>query len=187
MRLVSAIVSLLLVLPSVAAANTMVQNPEKNHNETEIHDCPMGRHSKERIPFEVKQAELQSWAETYTPDKAAEWRTVLAERNQLHEKWMSAEMAPRRESWKQEKQARIEEIKSLRRQLEEGKMTREEFLKRVHEKMHGKGASKLKGHFIYPRLKAAVEKGDKKQAAQLLDDMLLFFKSHNERMAERMK
>jgi hypothetical protein len=186
MRLAAGAIALMLLLPSVAAANTMIQSPPQEQG-TEAHKGKMESQGKHRMTFEVKEVELQSWAEKYTPEKAEEWKTVLAERKQLHEKWMSPEMAPKREAFEKERQAKIEEIKALRQQFEAGKLTREEFLKRAHEKMQHNGATSMKGHAVYPRLHAAVEKGDTKEAGLLLNELLVFFKSHNERLADRMK
>ncbi len=125
-----------------------------------------------------KEQMLLSWVNQYTPDKKADWIKVLDEKETLRSQWMSPENAQKRERWKKEK---WEKMKELKKQFDEGKITKEEFIKKVH-------GGKDMGHWkSFHDLRLAVEKKDDKQAVILLNQLLLQYKEHNEKMKEILK
>lgn len=135
------------------------------------------RHHMQHKDWQAKMAEreqqLLTWVGQYTPEKKAEWTTVLTKKKTLLSQWMSPENAKKREQWKSEKKAKFDE---LRKQFEAGKITKEEFVNKLH------GGKEL-GHWkTYHELKAAVEKKDDKQAEALLNQLLSQYKQHNEKM-----
>lgn len=175
---------LLFSIPGMASANPATPDTNKGiQREKAPCDCKDNgdhhmMHKDWQAKMEERQKMLFSWVDQYTPDKKAEWTAVLAEKKTLRDQWMSPENAAKREQWKSEKRAKIEE---LRKQLEGGKLTKEEFIKQAHG---GKEMSKWK---TYHELKMAVEKKDSKQAAFLLNQLLEQSKQHNEKIKELLK
>ena len=172
------VLALLLAIPSFNPANAEV--PDKvmqGENKDKECDCEQREHSHKDWQAKMVEREknLLTWVDQYTPDKKAEWTKVIEEKKDIRNKWLSPEFAEKREKWKQEKMAKIHDIK---KQFEEGKLTKEEFVKKAH------GGKDL-GHFkTYHELKNAVAAKDEKQAAALLNQLLEQSKQHNEKMKE---
>ncbi|MDP4087514.1 MAG: hypothetical protein Q8934_23405, partial [Bacillota bacterium] len=122
-----------------------------------------------------KEQQLLLWVDQYTPEQKAEWVKVIQEEKTLRDKWLSPEFAKQRKQWKQEKMAKIQELK---KQYDEGKITKEELMKKAHG---GKDFAHWK---TFHELKEAVEKKDSKEAKQLLNLMLQQHKEHNEMVKE---
>ncbi|MEH7305377.1 hypothetical protein [Neobacillus drentensis] len=175
---------LLFSVPGMAAANhTTPDTTNGEQREKAPCDChESGHHHMMHKDWEAKMAERQkmllSWVDQYTPNKKTEWTAVLAEKKILINQWMSPENAAKRERWKKEKRAKMEELK---KQLEAGKITKEEFIKQVH------GGKEMSHWKTFHELKLAVEKKDNKQAALLLNQLLEQSKQHNEKIKELLK
>jgi hypothetical protein len=177
-------IGFLLATPIFAAANQGVPDSQKekmeNHFDCEGKPCKHHgeRHKDWKIKMEEREQKLLSLVDQYTPEKKAEWQQVLKESKELREQWMSPENAEKREKWRNEK---FEKMKQLKKQLEEGKITKEEFFKKVHE---GKKA----GHWkTYHDLKNAVENKDEKQVPVLLNQLLGQFKEHNQQLKKMLE
>ncbi|NRD79271.1 hypothetical protein HPT25_18080 [Bacillus sp. BRMEA1] len=186
MKLKSIVLSagLLFSVPGLAGAQGTV--PDTNSDQRTITDpnkpcnCQddgSRHHHMHHKDFQAIMAQreqnLLTWVGQYTPEKKAEWTTVLAEKKQLFNQWMSPANAKKREQWKSEKMAKFN---ALKKQLDEGKITKEEFVKKIHD-------GKEKGHWkTYHELKLAVEKKDNTQAAALLNQMLVHYKQQNAKM-----
>lgn len=167
-KLVVIVAILLLAIPAFAQANHQV--PADNGAVTD---------TKHQQDWEEKRAErerlLLSWVDEFTPEKKAEWTKVLEERKALRNKWMSPENAEKREQWKKDKIAKITELRKL---VEEGKITKEEFIHKLHGE---KGMGYWK---YYHDLESSVAEKDQKQSAELLNQLLAKYKEHNQIMAE---
>ncbi|WML39266.1 hypothetical protein RCG19_19085 [Neobacillus sp. OS1-2] len=183
MKLKMLLLSMALVfsMPNFAAAHehesTPVDHDEKPCNcKEDKHRHLM--HKDWQAMMKEREQKLLSWVDQYTPDKKGEWTKVLEEKKTLRNQWMSPENAAKREQWKKEKMTKMEELK---KQLDEGKITKEEFMKKAH---HGKKM----GHWkIFHDLRLAVDKKDDKQAAVLLNQLLVQMKEHNQMMKEMLK
>ncbi len=154
-----------LVLSSagVAAAQPTVPDTNRDHH-----------HHKDWHAKMLKREQLLlSWIDQYTPEKKAEWTQALAEKKELRKQWMSPKNAQKREQWKKEK---MEKMQELKKQLEEGKITKEQFMKEVHG---GKNMAHWKS---FRDLKTAVDNKDDKQAREILNRLLVHYKAHNAKM-----
>jgi hypothetical protein len=189
-RLLITFLGLLLAMPGFISAN--VHTPDSSEKpaekrpvpgsqekegdkDSEECDCEKQEHSHKHWQAKMLEREqkLLAWVDQYTPDKKAEWTKVLTEKKELRNKWLSPENAEKREKWKQEKMANIQELK---KQLDEGKITKEEFVQKAH-------GGKTMGHWkTFHELKAAVEAKDDKQARELLNQLLEQSKQHNEKI-----
>ncbi|MDR7077615.1 hypothetical protein J2Y03_002639 [Neobacillus niacini] len=186
-RIMTIMLGLLLAMPGFTSAHVQVSDsnqkptPPKSHEKdgekgSEESDCDE-KHEHNHKNWQAKMAEREQkllvWVDQFTPDKKAEWTKVLAEKKELRNKWLSPENAARREKWKQEKMGKIQELK---KQLDEGKITKEEFVQKAH-------GGKAMGHWkTFHDLKAAVEAKNDKQAAELLNQLLEQSKQHNEKI-----
>lgn len=185
LRLIAGFFSLMLVLPGFAFAEGAIEN-----NSIEAHSagkCEKGSCAHYQVHRELKETEIMIWAEKYTPGQAGEWKAVFAERKALEARWLSPEMKGKRDAWKEERVRRFEEIAELKKQMAEGKITREEYVKQSYEKMkrgHGKA---MRGHAVYLRLKEAAETNNAKEAASLLNELLEFHRQHNEKLKVRLE
>ena len=172
---------LLLSMPGFAAAN--LSETKKGQEGKAPCNCHEGKHHQMmHRDWQEKMAEreqkLNTWVSEYTPEKKAEWAKVLEEKNALRNQWMSDENAAKREKWKQEKMAQMD---TLKKQLDEGKITKEEFITKAH------GGKKM-GHWkLYHDLEVAVEAKNKKHASVLLNQMLVEYKQHNEMLRSMLK
>jgi hypothetical protein len=189
-RLLIMVLGLLFAMPGFTSANVQTpdssekpaeKRPESGSQEkegdkdSEECDCEKQEHSHKHWQAKMAEREqkLLAWVDQYTPDKKAEWTRVLAEKKELRTKWLSPENAEKREKWKQDKMAKIQELK---KQLDEGKITKEEFVQKAH-------GGKAMGHWkTFHELKAAVEAKNDKQAAELLNQLLEQSKQHNEKI-----
>lgn len=190
LRLLMMVLGLLFAMPGFTSAN--VQTPDSNgksaekspepgsqekegDKDSEECDCEKQEHSHKHWQAKMAEREqkLLAWVDQYTPDKKAEWTKVLAEKKELRNKWLSPENAEKRENWKQEKMARIQELK---KQLDEGKITKEEFVQKAH------GGKAMGNWKTFHELKAAVEAKNDKQAKELLNQLLEQSKQHNEKI-----
>lgn len=186
-RMIIIMLGLLLVMPGFTSAN--VQTPDANEKQTDnrpslgsnekenTEECDCENQEHTHKDWQAKMAEreqkLLAWVDQYTPDKKAEWTKVLAEKKELRNKWLSPENAEKREKWKQEKMAKIQELK---KQLDEGKITKEEFVQKAH-------GGKMMGNWkTFHDLKGAVEARNDKRSAELLNQLLEQSKQHNEKI-----
>jgi hypothetical protein len=186
-RMMMILLGLLLVMPGLTLAN--VEKPEAGEKQTEkrpesgsqekeeTEECDCEKQEHNHKDWQAKMAEreqkLLAWVDQLTPDKKEEWTKVLAEKKELRNKWMSPENAEKREKWKQEKMAKIQELK---KQLDEGKITKEEFVQKAH------GGKAMGNWKTFHDLKAAVEAKDNNKAAELLNQLLDQSKQHNEKI-----
>jgi hypothetical protein len=183
MKLMILALGLLLSIPGFASATGTTPELKDGHAEKAPCDCHDGKgHHDMHRDWQAKMAEreqkLLTWVDQYTPEKKAEWTKVLAEKKALQAKWHSPEFAKKHEEWKKQKLAKIQELKKL---FEEGKLTKEEFFKKIH-------GDKDFGHWkTFHDLKIAVDSGDKKKAAENLNLLLGQYKQHNQMMKEMMK
>ncbi|WP_251551803.1 hypothetical protein [Neobacillus muris] len=182
MKMILLIMSFVMMLPGIAGAadySYAVPTEKPCDNCSEDH---REHHKMMHKDWQAEQAKreqkLLAWVNQYTPDKKQEWAKAIEERKQLRSQWMSPENAKKREQWKAEKMAKM---KKLRKQLEEGKMTKEEFIKQMHG---GKGKEEWKS---FHDLKLAVEKQDSGQAADILNQLLSQYKANNQMLREKLK
>ena len=174
---------LLFSMPGFAAANLSGTNTNNGLEGKAPCDCQEGKHHHMmHRDWQAKMAEreqkIHTWVNEYTPEKKVEWAKVLEEKNALRNQWMSPKNLSKREKWKQEKMAQME---NLKKQLDEGKITKEEFINKAH------GGKKM-GHWkVYHELEVAVEAKNNKQAAVLLNELLAQYKQHNQMLKEMLK
>ncbi|MED4228336.1 hypothetical protein [Neobacillus cucumis] len=167
-----------LIMPSFALANDMVP---VNHEEKPC-DCQDGKYQKRthkdwQAMMAEREQKLLIWVNQYTPEKMAEWTKVLEEKKNLSSQWMSPKNAAKREQWKKERMAKMEQLK---KQFEAGKITKEEFIKQAH-------GGKEMGHWkTFHELRIAVDNKDSKQAAILLNKLLEQTKQQNQLMKEKL-
>jgi hypothetical protein len=178
-RMILVALGLFLAMPGFQTVNATMPDTHEKHGEKDAKECDCDEQEHSHRDWQAKMAEreknLLAWVDQYTPDKKAEWTKVLAEKKELRNKWLSPENAQKREQWKQEKMTKIQ---GLKKQLEEGKITKEEFVKQAHG---GRDMGKFK---TFHDLKDAVEAKNDKQAADLLNQLLDQTKQHNEKMKE---
>jgi hypothetical protein len=169
----------LLIVPSYVYANELLPV----NQEEKPCDCKEGKHHQMKhkdwqAMMAQREQKLLSWVDQYTPEKKAEWSKVLEERKILRNQWMSPEYAAQREQWKKEKMAKMDELK---KQFDEGKLTKEEFIKKAH-------GGKEMGHWkTFHQLRVAIDKKDDKQAVVLLNQLLGQTKQHNQMLKEKLK
>ena len=166
-------------MPNFAAAHdsTPVDHEEKPCNCQEDNHRHL-MHKDWQGMMKEREQKLLLWVDQYTPEKKKEWTKVLEEKKTLRKQWMSTENAAKREQWKKEKMKKMEELK---KQLDEGKITKEEFMEKAH---HGKKM----GHWkVFHDIRLAVEKKDDKQAAVLLNQLLVQMKEHNQMLKDKLK
>jgi hypothetical protein len=180
MKMLIFALGLLFMVPSIAAANPTVPDTKGEIKGEQVEKQPCNcnedrdhhlKHKDWQAKMEQRDKHLMTWVSQYTPEKKAEWEKVMAEKKALRSQWMSPENAEKREKLKKEKMAQIAELK---KQFEEGKLTKEEFMKKAHE---WKGM----GHWkTYHELEMAVEAKNKKDATVLLNQLLVQYKQHNQ-------
>lgn len=169
-----------LAIPSFGMAHGATPNANqqiRHHDKDECHHEKHGEMTEKNWQEKVKEKEQQLllWVDQYAPEQKDEWVKVIQEEKALRDKWLSPEFSKQREQWKQEKMAKIQELKN---QFDEGKITKEELMKKAHG---GKDFAHWK---TYHDLKEAVEEKDNKEAKQLLAQMLQQHKQHNEMVKE---
>lgn len=186
-RIFIVMLGLLLAMPGFTSANVQVpdasekptapspdnKDGEKGTEECECDEKQEHMHKDWQAKMAEREQKLLTWVDQFTPDKKADWTKVLAEKKELKSKWLSPENAEKREKWKQEKMAKIQELK---KQLDEGKITKEEFVQKAH------GGKAMGNWKTYHDLKTAVEAKNEKQAAELLNQLLEQSKQHNEKI-----
>jgi hypothetical protein len=183
MKMLFLALGLLLATPGFASANPSVPDNHGGQEEKAPCDCQEGRHHQMmHRDWQVKMAEreqkLLTLVTQYTPDMKAEWTKVLDEKKALRSQWMSPENVEKREQWKQNKMAQMEDLK---KQMDEGKITKEEFIKKAH-------GGKEMGHWkTFHDLEIAVEAKNNKHAAVLLNQLLAQYKQHNQMLKEMIK
>lgn len=170
------------MLPSFGMATGTTPDSNKGVNLKGPDDCHHGKHGhmmeKEWLEkMKAREQQILTWVDQYTPEKKGEWTAVIQERNTLRDKWMSPENAIKREQWKKAKMAKMEDLK---KQFEEGKITKEDLMKQVH------GGRDVEHWKTYHDLTEAIAKKNNQEAAQLLNQMLKQHKQHNEFMKEKM-
>lgn len=170
------VLGVILLIPGAVSANGNI--PESYlkvsgnfHNGKEFMD--KNWHEK----MKMKEQKLLSMVSVYTPEKKTEWVKIINERNKMREKWLSPEFAEKRALWKKEKMSKIKEFQ---KQYDEGKMTKEEFIKKVH------GSKPIGNRKTYNELKVAVQNKNNKKAALLLNQLLVQYKQQNEWMKAAM-
>jgi hypothetical protein len=183
-KLLTLVLGLIFALPGFALAENVKPDTKGGVNENKPCDChgEKRHHHMMHHDWQAKMAEREqkilTWVNQYTPDKKAEWEKVLSDKKTLHTKWMSPENAAKRDKWKEQKMA---QMKDLTKQLEQGKITKEEFMKKVH------GGKKM-GHWrTFHDLEVAVEAKNDKHAAELLNQLLGQYKEHNQMLSDMLK
>jgi len=171
--------ALLLSVPGLTAANDSLP---VDHEEKPC-DCKEGKqrhmmHKDWQAMMKEREQKLLTWVDQYTPSKKKEWTQVLTEKKTLRNEWMSPANAAKRKKWEKDKLAKLEE---LNKQFNEGKITKEEFMKQVH------GGKKMEHWKTFRDLRLAIENKDDKKAAVLLDHLLNQMKEHNKMMKDRLK
>ncbi|MEW9053927.1 MAG: hypothetical protein AB2392_22430 [Neobacillus sp.] len=182
-RMLLLVIGLFFFLPGMNIADAALKpNPDVKQGEknAEECDCEEREHSHKdwKAKMEEREKNLLAWVDQYTPDKKDEWTKVIAEKKDLRAKWLAPEFSEKREKWKQEKMAKIQDLK---KQLEEGKITKEQFVEKAH------GSKSLAQWKTFHELKAAAEAKDDKKAATLLNQLLDQQKQHNQKMKDMMK
>jgi hypothetical protein len=174
---------LFLLMPSFGLATESVPNMKQEIRDHDQDKCHHEKHGdmlnknwQEKI--QAKEQQLLQWVDQYTPEKKAEWTKVVQEEKTLREKWLSPEFAKQRELWKKEKMAEMQELKKL---YEEGKLTKEELISKAHG---GKDFAHWK---TFHELKEAVDEKDTEEVKQLLNQLLVQHKEHNEMVKQMLK
>lgn len=170
--------ALLFSVPGLIAANSL----PVDHEEKPC-DCNEGKqrhmiHKDWQALMKEREQKLLTWVDQYTPSKREEWNQVLTEKKKLRNQWMSPENAAKREKLKKDKMAKMEELK---KQFNEGKITKEEFMKQVH------GGKKMQHWQTFRELSMAIENKDDKKAVVLLNHLLNQMKEHNKMMKDMLK
>jgi hypothetical protein len=183
-KLLTFVLVLSFALPGFALAEVTKPDAKEGVNEKKPCHCQGEKrhHHMMHHDWKAKMAEREqkilTWVNQYTPDKKAEWDKVLNDKKTLHAQWMSPENAANREKWKEQKLA---QMKELTKQLDQGKITKEEFMKKIH------GGKKM-GHWkTFHDLEAAVEAKNDKQAAEQLNQLLGQYKEHNQMLSNLLK
>ncbi len=177
-RTMALLLAALITIPGAAfAANTTtgkgVKEPCNCHDERNHHLMDKNWHEK----MKLKEQKLLSLVTVYTPEKQKEWSRVISERSKMREKWLSPEYAEKREKWKMEKKSKFD---AMQKQYNDGKITKEEFLKKVH------GEKMVNSWKTYNELKEAVTNNNKQKAAALLNQLLVQYEKENEMMKTAM-
>ncbi|MGJ7909742.1 hypothetical protein [Neobacillus sp. LXY-1] len=175
------LMGILFTAPGIGGAVGTVPNTHDHFHDQEC-DCEAeegSQHHKRTKDWQSfiaeREKQLLGYVNQFTPEKKAEWTKVLEEKKQLRNKWMSPENAAKREQWHKEK---MEKMQKLRKQLEEGKITKQEFVKQIH-------GGKDMGHWkSFHELEIAAEKKETKQATTLLNQLLRQYEEHNKRLKE---
>jgi len=179
LKLIFMTLAFLLSVPGLTAANDSLP---VDHKEKPC-DCQEGKqrhmmHKDWQAMMKEREQKLLAWVDQYTPTKKKEWLKVLTEKKTLRKQWMSPENAAKREKWEKEKMIKMEEIN---KQFEQGKITKEEFMKQVH------GGKKAEYWKTFKELRLAIENKDDKRAAVHLDHLLNLMKEHNKMMKDKLK
>lgn len=177
-KILGLIMSVLLLGPAAASANGTIQktNVDESKNIHTSRDyLKMDKNWHERM--KQKEQKLLGLVGVYTPQNKKEWAKVISERNSMREKWLSPQFAKKRAKWQKEKMAKID---ALQKQYADGKLNKEEFMKKVH------GSKALGNHNTYHELKEAVKNKNNKKAALLLNRLLVQYKQQNEIMKAAM-
>ena len=175
-------IGLVLSLPGFAFAHGfMPDNHGAPHEKPPCcqdgHRDHMGHHDWQAKMAE-KEKKILGWVDQYSPQQKAEWTKVFAERKSLVNQWHSPQYAKKREQWKKDHMAKMQELK---KQLDEGKITKEEFMKKAHSVKH------MGAWQTFHDLKKAVEAKDQVQAKKFLDKLLVQYKEQNIVMKEMLK
>ncbi|MEH7355746.1 hypothetical protein V7150_19645 [Neobacillus drentensis] len=179
LKLLFLTLALLLSVPGLTAANDSLP---VDHEEKPC-DCKEGKqhqmmHKDWQALMKEREQKLLTWVDQYTPSKKAEWTQVLTEKKTLRNQWMSPENAAKREKWKKDRMVKMEELK---KQFNEGKITKKEFMKQVH------GGKKMEHWQTFRDLNMAIENKDDKKAVVLLNQLLNQMKEHNKMMKDMLK
>ncbi|MCL6571804.1 MAG: hypothetical protein K6T88_08965 [Bacillus sp. (in: Bacteria)] len=173
---------LLFSMPVMASANkTVVPDTNGEQREKAPCDCQEGTdghhmmHKNWQTKMMEREKMLLSWVDQYTPAKKEEWIKVLEEKKTLRNKWMSPKNAAMREQWKKDKMANLE---ALKKQFDEGKITKEEFMKQAH------GGKEMAHWKTFQELKLSAEKKNTEQSTILLNQLLDQYKQHNTQINE---
>jgi hypothetical protein len=170
-------------VPSFVTAHPSMHSIDGDKEKIAPCDCQDDKqHHMMNRDWEEKIAErdqkLLSLVNQYTPERKADWTKVLDEKKALYSQWKSPENMKKREQWKKDKMAKMQELKKL---LDEGKITKEEFMQKAHN-------SKMIGPWkAYHDLEIAVEAKNNKKAATLLNQLLEQYKLHNQMLKEMIK
>ncbi len=162
--------SLIFSLQGFVQAHERGLNPERHHH----------HHKHENW----KQKELETeqkilgWVNQYTPDKKEEWTKVIAEKKRLRSQWMSEKNKEKREQWKK---AKKDEFNKLITQLDEGKITKDEFIKKLH------GEKRSVFWTTYRELEEAINNKNNAQVIKHLDQLLTLQKEHNKKIEKQLK
>ncbi|GHH96789.1 hypothetical protein [Neobacillus kokaensis] len=151
-----------------ATAQGTVPDTNRDHQHHKMH-------KDWHVQMLEREQKLLSWVEQYTPEKKSEWTQAIEEKKELRKQWKKPENAKKREQWKKEK---LEKMQNLKKLLEEGKITKEQFMKEIH-------GGKYMAHWKKFRdLQTAIENKDDKQAKDILNQLLDHYKAHNAKMKE---
>ncbi|OIK15611.1 hypothetical protein BIV60_08690 [Bacillus sp. MUM 116] len=182
-KLIVLFLGLFLTLPNLASAHN---HTPVNHDGSESHKencCNNGEdrhhlmHGDWKAKMAAREGKILAWVSQYTPEKKKEWTKMFSEKKVLMMKWLSPQNASKREQWKKE---RMEKIKKYRKQYDEGKITKEEFLKKVHD---GKDMSHWQ---TYHELEKAVAEKNSENAKKYLNQLLEQYTAHNKMLKDLM-
>ncbi|MDR7000685.1 hypothetical protein [Neobacillus niacini] len=177
------ILGLFLTLPSLASAHNQIPVNHEGHGNPKEDCCDKSNHRHHfmhgdwKAKMAAREGKILAWVDQYTPEKKAEWTQMFSEKKVLMMKWLSPQNVAKREQWKKE---RMEKMEKYRKQYDAGKITKEEFLKKVH-------GGKDMGHWqTYHELEKAVSEKNKKDAKKYLNQLLEQYKAHNQMLKDLM-
>ncbi|WML48867.1 hypothetical protein RCG23_01700 [Neobacillus sp. PS3-34] len=181
-QLLTGLLALSLTIPGVAAAEGFKSEMADHSRYMESGKHHSGReHCKGKM--EERETMLLSWVEKYTPEQKDRWNQAIKERKEIVNKWHSPQFAKKREEWKRARMAKKAELK---KQVEEGKISKEEMKQKFREKRQKFHKMKQEHYKTFNDLQTAVKNNDQKQAAQLLDKILVQMEQHNKWMKDKM-
>lgn len=181
-QLITGLLAFALAVPGAAAAKGFVS---ENHDHSRHMEGGKHYHSMEHCKGNMKGHEsmLLSWVEKYTPEQKDRWKQAIDERKALYKQWKSPQFAQKRAKWKQ---ARMAERENLKKQVEKGKISKEEMKQKILGKKQKFFKMKHEQHRAFHDLKKAAKNNDAKQAKKLLNQLLGQMELHNKWMKEKM-
>ncbi|MDP4171382.1 MAG: hypothetical protein Q8906_12290 [Bacillota bacterium] len=181
-KLLPGVLILSLAIPTLAFAE-VGGNEQNKHQNMEHRHHQNGKHHHCHEMMQAKEKKLLSLVDKYTPNQRAQWNQALKERKTLFKQMSSPEFKAKREQFWKAKKA---EVSELRKQLKEGKITKEEFMQKMQEKKQNFHAQKQKYRIAQRELKNAVKNNDSQMAAKWLNELLAQLQQHNQWMKDRM-
>ncbi|TDK63242.1 hypothetical protein E2K98_07275 [Bacillus salipaludis] len=177
------ILGLFLAVPGLASAHKHIPVDHEGHDIHKEDCCDKDNHRHHfmhgdwKAKMAAREGKILGWVNQYTPEKKEAWTKMFSEKKVLMMKWLSPQNAAKREQWKKE---RMEKMEKFRKQYDEGKITKEEFLKKVH------GGKDMSHWQTYHEIEEAVAEKNNEEAKKYLNQLLEQYKAHNQMLKDLM-